>query len=792
MEAEKEVQQFAVSWAEAWTRAEERAWAQAKAMLAGRLSEEAAQRRVASALALGEGRVAEALLLGEALGEARARARAHRLAKTDPQTIANILTSLNRARISRHLFSRDEYSCIIQFIAPITRLPIELLRQIFLAIIEETSGSPLPLVLMLVCKQWHAIVTSIWASLNLGTTTPAYTVTRMNQWLLDIVVDTDSDRGRFTPSGGPFEAIFAAIEATPRWRSFVIESFPAQADLPEDLVNLHLQRSSDATMSRFTTFKVKSSCETSPLLNSLLHILGTTAGSALTIVEINSPNVISFLAPTYSSFFHSVRVLSLSSPGIHDPVDLLPHLYQLETFTVSRLSFPTYPNHVELPFVRTLRHLTLRATSIQWMSGRIFHALEHCALIFPRQQHVLHTFHTTLPNCNHLTFQGYPLTILGGLSAHKLNHISVTCSGPFNRHGSRQLVWFSAQVLGEHQLAPKTLHISIQATDQAWMSSLIFMSNLEELVIHCAQPSSLGATVLQSLVLRPVHTSNMGMASSPRALSAPLCPSLRRFGLKYNRWLRPTEQFDLIPVLVSFIQSRQHSNYALESFDLWTTSEQRTPLKLIERSRMNIEGLKQLAEESGIEEDLQLAEEGGIGEDLQLAEGGGIGEDLQLAEEGGIEEDLQLAEEGGIGEDLQVAEEGEIGEDLQLTEEGGIEEDLQLAEEGGVGEDLQLAEEGGIGEDSQLADGGGIEEDLQLAEDGGIGEDLQLAEEGGVGEDLLDFEAKGLMKVTPKPSGESSLSAPAFPSQDSQDSQPNYRRSYFGHWVRLCLSALGL
>ena len=266
--------------------------------------------------------MAEALLLGEALGEARAQARGEcvpdRLA--DPQTILGILTFLNQSDITCHLWDdslekREEYWCIIQFITPITRLPIKLLHQIFLAIIKETSGSLL--VLMLVCKQWHTIVITIWSSLNLGTTTPIDAVTgklERNQWLLDIVVDIDSDPFHITPPRGALEAILAVIEATPQWRSFVVKSFPVQADLPEDLVNRHLQRYSNATMSRFTTFKIKSSCETSPLLNGLLHILGTTAGPALTTVEINSPNVISFLTPTYPSFFHSIKVLC------HDPM----------------------------------------------------------------------------------------------------------------------------------------------------------------------------------------------------------------------------------------------------------------------------------------------------------------------------------------------------------------------------------------------------------------------------------------------------------------------------------------
>ena len=592
LEAEKEMEQFAVSWAEAWARAEARAWREA--MLAVGL---------VSRWGRVEGRwgAAGALLVAEALGEARAQARGERVPArlADPQTIANILTAYNRTGIARDFWDdslerRDDYWCIIQFITPITRLPIELLHQIFLLIIEETSGPPL--VLMLVCKQWHSIITSIWASLNLGTTTSRYAV-ESTQWLLDIVVDTDSDRGDFIPSGGAFEAIFAAIQATPRWRSFIIESFPAQADLPEDLVNRHLQQHSNAIMSRFTTFKIKSTCETSPLLHRLLHILGTTAGPALTTVEINSPNVISFLTPTYSSFFHSLKVLSLDAPGMHDPVDLLPHLYQLEIFTVSHLSFPTYPNHIALPFVHSLRHLSLRAASIQWMSGQIFQALEYCTLIFPRHQHVLRTFRTTLPNCDQLTFQGYPLKILSGFSAHKLSRLSVTCSSSFDRRGSRQLIWFSRQVLGERRLAPKSLHIRIEATNQAWMSSLVFMSHLEELVIHSVQPSSLGATFFQSLCLHPVHTSNMGMTSPPGELGTPFCPSLRRFGLKYDRWLQPTEEFDLI-VLMSFILSRKHSKYALESFYLWTTSGQKDPLELIDRSQIRVEAFRRLFEES--------------------------------------------------------------------------------------------------------------------------------------------------------------------------------------------------
>ena len=634
-EEELKVRPFGQSWADVWIRTEAEVWAQTWAQEEGQGLKKGLARmgglveaanlalvsRVEKAQAVAEAQAemrGEAAAVAEALALAGvwvwARSEAHARSESIPSglahssTIWRILSNHHRYWATRDLWlysreTREDYSCITHFIAPITCLPFELLHQILLIIIAEASGPPL--VLMLVCKRWHAVVTSIWASLRLGTRTSIDAVKRKlerNQWL-DIVVDTDSDRADVTPSDGLFGAIFAAIEASSRWRSLVVESFPAQADLDADVVNRGLQQCPNLTMNRFTSFKFKSACETSPLLDGLLRILGTTARELAT-VEINSANVISSLAPAYLSIFHSVKVLSLDTPGILNPVDLLPHLHQLKTFNASHIPFPSYNDDVNLPFVHTLRHLSLRAVSIQWMSGRTFHLLEHCTLIFPLHHHVLHTFSTTLPNCKHFTFQGYPLSILGGVSAHKLSHLSVTCSGSSNGRGNQQLVQLSRQVLGESRLHPQILHISIEASNQAWVNALVFMSSLEELVIHNARPSSLGAKVFQSLMVQPVSASHPGAISIHGDLAAPLCPSLRRFGLKYDRWLRPSEQFDLIPAFVSIIRSRQQSIYSLESFRVWTTRDKQYPLELIERSLTSVYGFRRLAEESGIKGDV--------------------------------------------------------------------------------------------------------------------------------------------------------------------------------------------
>ena len=506
--------------------------------------------------------------------------------------------------ISLRSYTLQEYWWFIQIITPITRLPPELLHQILLIIIDEVSDSPL--VLMQVSRIWYTIVTGIWASLKLGTTTPKDAVTNKlerNQWFLDISVDTDFDRGDFTPSEdaeGVYDAIFAAIQATSRWRSFVVQTFPAQADLSEHVVNRHLEPCSNAVLSRLRTFKIKSACERSPLLDHLLHILGTSASEELTTIEIHSPDVISFLAPTYSSIFNSVKVLSLDALGSHNPVDLLPHLHQLEELTASHLSLPIYTNDVDLPLVHTLRHLTLRAVSVQWMSGRSFYALESCTLLFPLLRHLLHSLNTTLPNCERFAFQGYPLDILDGVSTPKLTQFSVTSPHSDKLLGNRQLVWVSSHALRESQLALRILHIGIEATTEAWIKALALMSNLEELVIESARPSSLGVKVLHSLVIYPVHANDMDAIATPAGLNSPICPSLQRFGLRYRRWLRSSEHCDLFSDIMLITCSRQLSMFPLQSFRIWKRSDQQDPFELIEGSWVSHNNFRRLTNYSSI------------------------------------------------------------------------------------------------------------------------------------------------------------------------------------------------
>jgi len=500
------------------------------------------------------------------------------LADSGIMEIINSINSADRYVLARVLWfhspqTKHEYSWLLHIIAPITRLPSELLQQILLIVIDEVSDSPS--VLMHVCKYWHAMVTGIWASLKLGTKTTKHDVIRKlerNQSFLDIFVDTEMDRGGFSPS---YEAIFTVTEAAARWRSFVVETFPSQTDLPEDLVNHRWRRCSNASMSRLTTFVIKYACEMSPLIDRLLHILRTTASSKLIRVEIESTKGVLLLAPAYLSIFHSIKVLCLDTPGMTEPVDLLPHLKQLETFTASQLCLSACPLDVELPLVYTLSQLNLRSVSIQWMAGRTFHALKSCTLVLPTHHHFIHTLRTFLPNCEDLSFEGQPLR---ALSVIMVTRLSVRGQGYNRKHGNKDLVSISKHC--SSALALRSLQIGVTASSRAWIEALASMPNLEELLLTNLLPTSLHGGFFEALIPRPPPGDDWNTSLAVGKWHMTLCPSLKVFGVWYTRWLRPTEVFELAPTFMAIDWSIKRLTGSLERFHIRFTDDQKEPLEL--------------------------------------------------------------------------------------------------------------------------------------------------------------------------------------------------------------------
>jgi len=520
-------------------------------------------------------------------------------------TLYTLLCDLWRHVIhsTKSLQTQSVYLRVLHFIAPITRLPPELLQQIFLVIID--GGNQTSLSLMTVCRGWYDIATSIWTSLILGATTSRDAVTNKlerNPWLLDIIISTEADCGDVNSPAAAYEGIFSAIEVAPRWRNVLIERFPGLADVPDDLVEHGFRRCTDATLSRLRTFKIKHACEISPVLGGLLRILGTTASAELTTVEINSANVILFLlAPAYSSVFHFIKVLCIDTLATSEPVDLLPHLKHLEIFIASHLHLSTYPLHVDLPFTHTLRHLRLKAVSIQWMGGRTFRVLKTCTLIFPLNHHSVRTLGSLLPNCKELTFEGQPLETLEGFTINKLTHLSVKSQGRNRLHGSRQIACVSNQF--SNALSLRSLHIGIFASSQAWIKALALMPNLEELLLTNLLPPSLHARLFEAFLAQPPHKENWDVTPAIGEWHVTLCPSLKVIGLQYDRWLRSTEVFKLAPTLMAIIWSRKWTSRPLKSCLIWLTCDQKEPLDLAGESRTSLRALELLRSAICVEQD---------------------------------------------------------------------------------------------------------------------------------------------------------------------------------------------
>ena len=490
--------------------------------------------------------------------------------------------------------SQPGYLRALQCIAPITRLPPELLQQIFLVIIDEATQSSL--LLMAVCRDWYIVVSSIWASLTLGNSADRDAVRKKlerNPWLLDIIISTEANGGGLNSSEAAYDGIFAAIEVASRWRTVVIERFPGRADLPEDLVDRGFRGCTNAALSRLRTLKIKDACEMSPLLDRFLRILGNTASAELTTIEINSADALSLLAPAYSSVFHFIKVLCLDTPAMSEPVDLLPHLKHLETFIASHLHLPTCPLHVDLPLTRTLHHLKLKAVSIQWMGGRTFRVLEICTLIIPLHHDSVRTLGTLLPNCHELTFEGQPFETLDGFSVNKLTQLSVKSQGGDKHHGARQIACISHQF--SNALPLRSLHVGVSASSQAWIKALALMPNLEELFLTNLRPSSLHAPLFEALLAQPPHKENWDVDLAIGEWHVTLCPSLKVIGLQYDRWLRSTEKFKLAPTFMAIIWSRKWSRCSLQGFHIWLTGDQKAPLELVGEARTSLRSLELLS-----------------------------------------------------------------------------------------------------------------------------------------------------------------------------------------------------
>jgi len=260
---------------------------------------------------------------------------------------------------------------------------------------------------------------------------------------------------------------------------------------------------------------------------------------------------------------------------MESPADILPHLQRLERLDAQHLHLPIYPPGASLPLIQTLRWLTLKSVSVQWMAGRVFPALESCSITFPHHSDTIHVQPVTMflweregmrhaPSrlstdvpvtmfaCTELAYDSNDLDPLRHFHHSPPTRLQVR-SGQWNvRRGNPQFVVICPTVFTSTQCL-YFLDIGVQCSEQLLVLALRQLPALEELCLRLASPYALSETFFQEFV---TTRSNAGspceMAALPRL---PLCAKLTELLLHYRRWLRGPERKGLIPVFNDIVSS---------------------------------------------------------------------------------------------------------------------------------------------------------------------------------------------------------------------------------------------
>ena len=169
----------------------------------------------------------------------------------------------------------------------------------------------------------------------------------------------------------------AAIEAASKWEYLDISSLPPPGTCKAFQIVPPLKN--------LKSFKMVHGCDLGSFFEPLMTAITTTTTSRLTNMLLYNLDAVLFLAqPDHLHAFCSLTTLDIRlSKRMETPVNILPHLQRLESFTAQHLHLPMYPPDAPLPLVQTLDYLHLKSVSVQWMAEKVFPVLRSCYITFP-------------------------------------------------------------------------------------------------------------------------------------------------------------------------------------------------------------------------------------------------------------------------------------------------------------------------------------------------------------------------------------------------------------------------
>ena len=479
----------------------------------------------------------------------------------------------------------QETSSYKQFLAPICRLPTELLAEIFGIVIVCYEHNPFAV--MRVCKTWRATVLNmahVWARFIVRPWTSQkqieFVVERTKQVPLDVVVDLTPSHHSLMKARGDYGGLALAMTTMPRWKTLTVAAFPTEPDVSDGF-----PATLPGPLERLEALRITDICETSAPFNRFLDTIATTSTERLTNIEIATPNALCYLAsPNYHAVFRRLRHFKVDVREMRDPADILPCFENLEVLEAYRLHLPAYAHDVDLPIVRTLKRMSIKVVSVQWMSGRTFPSLEDCTIIWPHHPETLCLRGgVDLPLCTHFTYDDHLIEPMSEFRLPNLDKMVVR-NGAWNKsRGATQLASVWGESANPQWLRPRILHLDTQCHDQHLINALQLHPDLEELVLGPVRPDGLGKKFFNNLVARRLkETSSLPVSPSGPAKSnvassgllvAPLLPKLKVFGVRYRRWMREGGKDEIMPILEKIIQSREKTEVPLQSVKLWPTKD---------------------------------------------------------------------------------------------------------------------------------------------------------------------------------------------------------------------------
>jgi len=463
------------------------------------------------------------------------------------------------------------WRCVMTTIKTIHVLPMELMREIFLYCIESNqmkSGQ-----LASVCSAWRTVITTLprlWSTLRVGTWTERE---RVAIWLQraypkKIVIDTQRD-SQLSSNALPLAALQDVLAHTRQLHELTISSFPAASPLVFQLAS---------PMSMLKMLHVEAGCMHSPSFAYLLNLVPTEA--PLCEMRLHSPFVTThFLQPHWFPVLRNLTVLTVNGRDIHEPFELLPTFTQLQTFEADRLHLPFYEPNTNLPLLRTLRKLQLRACSVQWMAGRQFPCLEECAILLPRHWEQIQQHEVQLPSCKKLAYHGYPMTIAQYFHVPEMRAMDLR-SHDCNEQRVCQHLRHLCRVNGRISNLT-TLHLTFQCSEQVLMKVLDYLTPLQELVLSITHPSPSFQAFLESLAAKPSTNEWPGWRAwtdyhekweqwcSSQTWHVNVLPHLKFLHIQCPKGFSQSERLDNLPFLRAIGWTRAYLTPPLEHLKVW-------------------------------------------------------------------------------------------------------------------------------------------------------------------------------------------------------------------------------